>query len=154
MIDKRKYEAERLRLGIRGGWIELAAAIAWADEEIARQPHPDPVLIDISLAGHRHREEIEALLAAVPGQVNPVGVMRRCLGDLLTRLDGEPALGPEIARYLYSAAAAGDLPAEHFGHEPFALDDEFALARQGIGTLELAQARLTAFLRRHSERWA
>jgi hypothetical protein len=151
MMDKRKYEAERLRIGIRGGWIATRAAIGWADEEIARQPEADPALIEISLAGHQHRDELVALLAAVPGQADPVAVMRRCLGDLLAHLETQPALGPEVARYLYSAAATGELPEEHFGHEPFALDDGFALARQGIGTTDEAQARLIAYLRRHRE---
>jgi hypothetical protein len=151
MIDPRKFEAERLRLGVRGGWIEPRAAIDWADGQIAREDPPDPALIDIALATNQRREELVALLAAVPGHADPTAVMRRCLTDLLTRLEAEPALGPQVARYLYAAAAAGDLAVDQFGQEPLALDDEFALARQGIGTVAEAQSRLEAFLRRHGE---
>jgi hypothetical protein len=151
MMDQRKFEAERLRLGIRGGWIEPSAAISWADREIAREQDPHPALIDVALAAHQPREELVALLSAMPGQVDPAAVMRRCLGDLLVRLNAEPELGSQVARYLYAAAAAGELPPDRFGHEPFALDDEFALAQQGIGTVADAQARLAAFLRRHGE---
>jgi hypothetical protein len=76
--------------------------------------------------------------------------MRACLADLLKVVEREPTLGHQIAKWLYVAAAQGDLPKAVFGWEPLAIEDEFALAVQGVGTTEQAHARLLAFLREHA----
>jgi hypothetical protein len=149
-MNQLKYEAERLRLGIRGGWLLVRCAVAWADERIAQSPEPHPALLDISLAGTRPPNEVVSLLADVPGSADPIAVMRACLADLLRTVEREPALGRAVAQWLYVSATQGDLPEAHFGWQALAIDDEFALAAQGIGTSEAAQARLLAFLREHA----
>ena len=149
-MDQLKLEAERLRLGIRGGWIPIPDAIAWADRQIGSTSASHESLIGLSLAASRSREEVAGLLALVPGVADSVAVMRSCLADLLKTLEREPALGRQIAKWLYFAGAQGDLPEAHFGWEPLAIDDEFALAAQGVSTTERAQTRLLAFLRKHA----
>ena len=150
-----KNEAERLRLGIRGGWLKIADAVAWADRQIDQTPQPDLALVDLALAQNRTREEVVALLEAVPGSADSVAVMRCCLNDLLETVEREPRLAPDAARWLEAAANRGELPESEFGLEAFGLDDAFALAEQGTyGTLEDARDRLVAFLRQHSRREA
>ena len=148
-----KDDAERLRIGVRGGWIRIQEAVAWADNQIERTPQPHLALIDLALAHNRNREEVAGLLDMVPGSANVLLVMRRCLSDILEVVERDPTRGADAARWLDSAAHRGDLPESDFGFEPFMLNDVFALAEQGIcGTVGEALDRLMDFLREHARR--
>lgn len=150
-----KNEAERLRLGIRGGWLKIDEAVSWADRQIERTQQPPLALVDLALAHNRTREEVAALLEAIPGSADLVAVMRSSLNDLLDAVEREPRLAPDAARWLEAAAIRGELPESEFGSEAFELDDAFALAEQGsYGTVEQARDRLVAFLQEHSKREA
>ena len=144
-----KNQAERLRIGIRGGWLRIDEAIAWADAEIAREAEPHPSVLDVALAHRRTREEIASLLSTVPGSADMVAVMRWCLHDLLVALEREPGLARDAARWLH-ANAWDWLPESEFGSEPYVLADMFAVADEGYGTREEVHARLLAFLREHA----
>jgi hypothetical protein len=148
-MKHQKDEAERLRFGIRGGWLSVSDAVAWADRQITDAPAAHASLLDVALGGSRTREAMAELLSAVPGSSDRVGVMRACLADLLRTIEREPGVARETARWLEAAARQGLLPDAQFGSEPSALDDEFALADQGIGTVEDARVRLLEFLREH-----
>ncbi len=150
-----KNEAERLRLGIRGGWLKIDEAVSWADRQIERTQQPPLALVDLALAHNRTREEVAALLEAIPGSADLVAVMRSSLTDLLDAVEREPRLAPDAARWLEAAAIRGELPESEFGSEAYGLDDAFALAEQGsYGTVEQARDRLVAFLQEHSKREA
>ena len=103
-MDQLKYEAEHLRLGIRGGWLPVRDAVVWADKQIAESPEPHATLLDVSLAGNCPREEMATLLASVPGSADPVSVMRACLAHLLRMVEREPTLAREVAQWLYVSA--------------------------------------------------
>jgi hypothetical protein len=146
-----KEEAERLRIGIRGGWLTAADAVAWADNVIAEASRPDSALLQVASAVNRPREEIATLLAAMPGSADRIAVMRRCLADLLKTLEREPPLARDAARWLEAAANGGELPELAFGTEPTALDEAFGLAEAGVyDTVDSARERLMAFLRAHA----
>lgn len=154
-MDRLKNEAEHLRFGIRGGWLNVAQAVAWADDQIAQSVSPHPALLDVALARNRSREEVAALLDAVAGTADLTGVMRQCLADLLELVERQTDMARDVAKWLEMAANEGSLPASEFGGEPTELDDEFALAERGIcGTVLEAQERLLAFLRLHARREA
>ena len=150
-----KDEAERLRLGVRGGWLSVDEVVAWADRQIEQASDPHPALIDLAMAHNQNREQVAALLDAVPGSPNVVAVMRNCLSDLLEVIEREPDLAADAARWLETAASRGELPRSEFGWEPWALAEAFALARQdAYGTIEKARERLLVFLRRNARREA
>jgi hypothetical protein len=149
-VPNLKNEAERLRIGIRGGWIPVSDAIAWADRVISDTPDPAPALLDLALAANRPRHEVVDVLTRVPGASDANDVMRECLADLLAAVERQPNLARDAARWLYFTACDGGLPAGEFGHEPIALDDEFALAEQGYGSERTARERLLRFLREHA----
>jgi len=149
-LNGAKNQAERLRIGIRGGWLRIDEAIAWADAEIAREAEPHPSLLDVALAHRRTREEIASLLSTVPGSADTVAVMRWCLHDLLVALEREPGLARDAARWLEANAQRDGLPESEFGWEPYVLAELFALADEGLGFREEAHARLLAFLRQHA----
>ncbi len=152
-MDRLKNEAERLRFGIRGGWLKVDHAVAWADSQIAQSLSPDPALLEVALARNRSREEVVALLQALPGTADLTGVMRWCLADLLELVERQTDMARDVAKWLEVAAKEGFLPASEFGGEPTALDDEFALAERGVyGTVLEAQERLLSFLRMHARR--
>ena len=145
-----KQDAERLRLGIRAGWLPVSAAIAWADGLIAQSESvPEPIL-DLSLAGSRPSEEVTAILASIPGTADPIEAMRAALRDLLSMLEREPSAGRQVAQWLLNSRQNGDLPEEQFGWEPWALDDEYELAAQGLWPVKQADERLMEFLRQES----
>ena len=152
-MDRLKNEAEHLRFGVCGGWLNVAQAVAWADDQIAQSVSPHPALLDVALARNRSREEVAALLDAVPGTADLTGVMRQCLADLLELVERQTDMARDVAKWLEVAANEGFLPASEFGGEPTELDDEFALAERGVcGTVLEAQERLVAFLRLHARR--
>jgi hypothetical protein len=154
-MDQQKNEAERLRLGVRGGWVAIGDAIAWADSQIERTHQPHPAFLELALAYNGTREEVASLLEAVPGLVDRVAVMRRCLSDLLAVVERKPWLAADVATWLEASANRGELIEAEFGSEPFALADAFALAEQGTyGTVDEARARLIEFLRHNATREA
>lgn len=154
-MDWIKNQAEHLRFGIRGGWLKVEQAVAWADSQIAQSLSPHPALLEVALARNRSREEVVALLQAVPGTADSTGVMRRCLADLLELVERQTDRARDVAKWLEVAANEGFLPASEFGGEPTALDDVFALAERGVyGTVLEAQERLLSFLRMHARREA
>jgi hypothetical protein len=104
-MAQQKNEAERMRLGISGGWLRVAEAVAWADTQIAQAPDPPASLLDIALAGKRTREEVAGLLATVPGSADTIWVMRACLADLLGTVEREPTLARDAARWLAASSA-------------------------------------------------
>lgn len=150
MLKSPKDQAERLRVGIRGGWLPVSEAVKWADDQIARTATPDPPLIEVALGANKSREQMVTLLSAVPGAADMIAVMRACLADLLRVIERNPALARDAAKWLELAAHEGNLPEAAFGWDSFTLADEFALADQGIGTAQQAEARLLAFLRKHT----
>jgi len=146
-----KVEAETLRCGLLAGCATVDEAVAWADGIIAQEVMPDIAVIDVSLASRRTPVEVAALLEAVAGEADGITVRRRLMSRMLHALNQDPGRGDEIARWLYSLAARGELPEAEFGTEAYALEDTFDLARQGIhGTVEGAVAELRTYLERRS----
>jgi hypothetical protein len=96
--------------------------------------------------------DVISLLSEVPGELDPVASRRALLGRMLAALDADPGQGEAIARRLYSLARHGELSEIDFGWEPFALDDEFELARTMVyGTTDSATQRLRDYLRSYSQ---
>jgi len=146
-----KEEAERLRLGLMGGWRSVKEVVDWADSVVAGFQHPPAHFIDISLSENQRVETIAELLGAVPGIADPIAVMRRCLGDIEKWVSDDCEKAQQVARYLHSLAGTALLPEPHFGSEPYFLDDNFALARQGTyGSLEDAFSELRSWLKKHT----
>ncbi len=153
MMPNQKEEAELLRHGLLAGVRTVADAVAWADQVIAADPKPDIAVIEVAISGLRHIADVIALLRDVPGECDPIVVIRRFMADLRSALAANPARGPEVARWLYQLATSGDLPEEHFGQEAYALEDWFALASSGTyGTYADALRHLEAYLERHAWR--
>ena len=151
MDSSRKHEAERLRVGIAGGWVPIATAVAWADRIILEDPSPDSAIIDVALASKQSRSEVAALLGHIGGETDALAARKQALGDLLDWIGQDVDKGGSAARYLYQLACSGLMPEEHFGWEPYALEDAFDLARQGIhGTVNDALQEVRAYLARVS----
>jgi hypothetical protein len=149
-MTQQKHQAERLRVGIAGGWLNVSEAVEWADRQIAVSPQPHASLIEIAIGAARTRAEMATLLRDVPGASDPCTVMRVCFADLLAVLEREPALARDVAQWLECVAKEGLLPDAQFGWEATALADAFSLADQTIGTVGDAEARVVAFLRQHA----
>jgi hypothetical protein len=128
----------------------VSDAVAWADAVIAEDSAPDPTIIDLALSGNRRPHAVISLLSAVPGTFDHVDVCRRLLGTMLVQLDHKPSSAEAIARALYQFAAVGEWPDEALGSQPYALDDSFALVREGYGTWEDAVEDLRNYLRQYS----
>ena len=128
-----KAEAERLRLGLLGGWRDIAEVVTWADDVLAAETNPPPQIVDLSLGRRQPREIVIDLLHEIPGSVHSIAIMRQCLADLRQWVGNDPKRGEQAARYLYALAGSDLLPEADFGPEPFFLDDHFALAGK-VGT--------------------
>ena len=106
-MNRLKNEAEHLRFGIRGGWLNVEQAVAWADSQISQSPAPPPALLDVALARNRSRGEVVTLLAAVPGSADMTSVMRRCLADLLELVERQTDVARDVAKWLEVTASDG-----------------------------------------------
>lgn len=149
--SQRKEEAEALRLGLVAGIASVADAVAWADEVIMADPRPDSAILDVSLAAKQPAFEVAKLLGAVRGPVDLERAARLLLGRMLRLLDEEPRRGGELAVSLYRLATNGALPDDRFGIEPYFLDDEFDLVRQGIYDSDAAaREQLRRYLLTHA----
>jgi hypothetical protein len=145
--------ADVLRFAVAAGYRPVADAVAWADRIVAADSTPPAEVIDVALGGGLDRSGMAELLNAVPGESNPVDVARQVLGQLREELDRDRFTPDAIARLVYAMANLGYLPEEHFGVEPWSLDDSFALAMRGTyGTYEDATARLATYLTAHAAR--
>jgi hypothetical protein len=153
MMPNQKEEAEILRHGLLADVRTVADAVAWADGIIAADPKPDIAVMEVASSARRHTAEVVTLLRDVPGECNPVAVIRHAMVDLRTALAAEPARGLGIARWLYQLATSGELPEEDFGQEAYSLEDWFYLASSGTyGTSADALRNLDAYLERHAWR--
>jgi len=114
-MTQQKNQAERLRIGVSGGWVPVQEAIAWADREIERALQPHSALLDLASASNRHRHEVASLLDAVPGTADRLAVMRACLADLLEVVEHKPWLAADVATWIEAAAVRGELAAADFG---------------------------------------
>lgn len=148
---RHKEEAERLRIGLVGGWKSVKDIVAWADCIVESVQEPPIHFIDISLSENRRTEEVAELLGNVPGLADPIAVMRRCLGDLKHWIGNDYGRAQQAAEYLRTLAGTSSLPEGHFGPEPYFLGDNFALARQGTyGSLADAFSDLLNWLKKHA----
>lgn len=151
MLPGQKEDAETLRVALGIGFATVADVVAWADGVIEADPRPDWAILDVSLGGGRAPHEMTTLLRDVAGEADHVRVMRRILARLLRALDADPSAGERIAGRLYRLASAGELPEEHFGWDPYSLDDAFELARiPAHGTMDDALRALHAYLVEHA----
>ena len=145
--QQRKEEAEALRLGVIAGLVTVADAVAWADDVIMADARPDAAILDVSLAGKKPVFEVAKLLGEVRGPLDSERASRRLLGRMLRLLDDDPRRGNELAVALYRLARNGALPDDRFGMEPYRLDDEFELERQGMYDLDLRLSAIDALRR-------
>jgi hypothetical protein len=149
MESSHKHEAERLRIGVAGGWVPIAAAVAWADRIILEDPSPDAAIIDVALAGKQSRSEVAALLALIEGETDAIAARKQALADLLGWIGQDVEKGASAAHYLHELACSGLIPEEYFGWEPYALEDSYDLAREGIsGTVKDALEQVRGYLAR------
>src|SRR5262245_20765192 len=152
-MSSQKEQAEALRYGLLAGVRTVSDAVVWADSVIAADPTPDIAVIEVASSSRRPPNEVASLLRTVAGECDRIGVMRRVMADLRIGLAANPARGPAIAHWLYQLANSGELPEEHFGHEPYSLEDWFELARTGTyGTSVDALRNLDNYLGRHAWR--
>jgi hypothetical protein len=123
-----KEEAETLRYGLLLGFTTVSDVVAWADAVLEASESPDTAIIDLAMAGHLTAPDVAVVLRDVPGECDPVMVMRILHGVMLRALDINNDRGSEIATRIYQLAAEGELSEAEFGIEPYALEDEFYFA--------------------------
>jgi hypothetical protein len=152
MLPGQKEQAEIVRLGLITGFRDVSDAVRWADGIIAADAAPDAEIVEVALAAGRERYHVVSLLAAVPGHFDSTVVMRRLLGEFLDMLNSETARGEQIANWLYTFAARGDLPEGDFGSEAYTLDDIFEGARAGWNSSDQAISALREYLTRNGTR--
>lgn len=150
MLPGQKESAERLRIELSLGLCSIPEVVTWADEVVARDPNPDPELLELATCSRSTQEEVCVLLDSVGGEPVSVRAVGRVLGTLRASLAADPASGERIARQVYEMAQWGFLPHEVFGWEPYCLEDYFYLAACGYrGDQASAVRALDEFLARH-----
>jgi hypothetical protein len=142
MLDKK---AAYYRLGLQLGTHTVADVIAWADSEIAKLAEPPVDLIDLALMTSASRYDVFDQLGALSGTVKPLDVVETVLKDAHTLLKADPNFGPSLARGLYEfyVECGYEVPNRLLPIASF--DDAYALARNGIDTVEEVYQRLLAF---------
>jgi hypothetical protein len=155
VLPGQKESAERLRIELTLGQCSIPEVVAWADEVVARDPSPDPELLELATCSLRTQQEVCVLLGSVSGEPASIRAAGLVLGSLRDVLAVDPASGERIARQVYEMAQWGFLPHETFGWEPWSLEDHFYLAACGYcGDQASAVRALDEFLARHEARSA
>jgi hypothetical protein len=151
MEPRYRARADVLRLGIVAGYRSIAEAVKWADDIIATDPAPPAAIIDVALGGRQDRSGMTELLTAVPGESDPVDAARELLAQLLDELHGDRFTPDAVAKLVYNLVVLGHLPEDPFGLEPWSLEEDFALVRDGIyGSYDDATVRLERYLTIHA----
>jgi len=91
-----KDEAEDLALAIRVGLESVAAAVAWADAQLAACDQPPHALIEISLAAESSWRDVVQLLRTVPGFSDEPSAVHRLMARLTEALDQRHAEADRI----------------------------------------------------------
>jgi hypothetical protein len=136
-----------LRIGLAAGYRLVDDVVRWADEVLALDPGAPAVLSEISLAGQQDPSTAAELLAAIPGKADVIQAARLVLAQLRDDLRTGRYPPESIAKLVCNLAAAGYLPEDPFGLEPWSLEDSFDLAKAGIyGSYQDATTRLDQYL--------
>jgi hypothetical protein len=139
----RREEAARLRLGLQLGLTSVSDIVKWADAQIVSIVEPEIQLLDLSLMKNANPNDVMGKLGELANPILPLDVIDTVLADAHEALLDDPAFGRSLARNLYYFWVENGYPDE-FG-ECAAFDDEYALADQGIGTVDGALGRLMEF---------
>lgn len=145
-----KTEAEALRLALLSGLATPEDVIAWADRTITAEATPHIGIIDLALAVNDNAARLAFRLSEIPGEPASRAAIQLLLKVLIERLD-RGADPRDVAEYLYRLARTTEWPEEHFGSEPYWLDDLFQpeAAYSGIYYQE-ALATLREYLTKHT----
>ena len=82
-----REEAEHFRVALAMGLLDRGEVVAWADRIIMDLDNPPGKIIEVSLAGARPADELERLLADIPGPADVALAAHAVLGILRERLE-------------------------------------------------------------------
>lgn len=104
-MANQRTEAEALAICIEHGLTEIASAIRWADEQIAKLAEPHPALIDISLSRRANNLDVAHLLRETDGEIDWQEVSRRLVRTAADRLRGDNSYAIPVANMLHFLSA-------------------------------------------------
>ena len=136
-------EAARLQLSLRLGVTSVSSIVKWADSQIVSIEEPAIPLFDLSLMKDANPIDVMDKLGELADPVSALDVADTVLADAHAALLEDTAFGRSLAKSLYFFWAESGYPDEL--SECAAFDDEYALADQGIGSVEDALSHLLEF---------
>ena len=149
-VGNEARHAAYLRLALQLGVKSVPDVVQWADSRIKSAEQPDEPLLDLSLMSDSHPLDVIGEPGKVSGPVTPLDVFGAVLADAHAALLDDPSFGRPLAKNLYHFYVEKDYPGGF--DECCALDDDYALSDQGIGTEEDAYRRVLEYTRRYVDR--
>jgi hypothetical protein len=104
-----KNEAEFRRVALNLGLYTVAEVIAWCDEIIMAQDHPDIAIIEASLYGSDGCWAVSSVLMGVEGKIDKPAITRRFLHWFLEIITCDRSKAEDVAKHLV------DLEYEDYG---------------------------------------
>jgi hypothetical protein len=149
----RKDMAEFFRLCLLTGLCETATIAQWADSVVATDASPHIAFIELCISASQSASAVVTLLGDVPGPTTPGLPVQMLLGHA-SRLVAERAFAPEqLLLRLYAISNHENFP-DRICDRLVGLEDDYALARDGVyGTLAEV-GRDTASLLKEYEQYA
>lgn len=128
-----KIQAEILRNCLELGLVSSSEVISWADSLVEQSFQPDIALIEVSMAGNLHSNDVADLLRNVPGETNPNRIYQGIFSHMRATLIDKPESETRIVRALFQLATAGEAPDKAAESEMFWFYDALDLAKAGYG---------------------
>jgi hypothetical protein len=134
-----RTEAEVLALAIEIGALSVTDAVAWADNVIEREEHPDGSICEVAMSARKYEPDVVAALRKVPGKLDDGEVRRRLIHVLADGLEHHRRRADQIARSLYQLALTNQVDSERLRN----------IAWWAWDGLDLADARMVEQTREH-----
>lgn len=151
-MNESAQDAEVMRLRLLAGLVSVADVVKWVDCLIAQRDRPDEGLINLSLSGNAHPQDVLSLLSPLTDGADRHAAIRTLLGEMFQVVNHERQRARGLAEALYQLAIENNYEFPKDLQFINGIDDEFCLATSGIyKTLDQEIDDFTETLRGFSE---
>ena len=142
-------QAFELKMGIEAGVVTSSEVISWADETLSKHDYDDD-LANISMASEASPKDLIILIGQVVDQRDEIQAMRNVMGRIYKVLKQQPERAHSFTRFLERFWIEQDYDVPKDMDFICGVDDEFALAQQGIyGNVKKATKTLISNLSKY-----
>lgn len=150
-MTNQRNEAEALAIKLQIGLATVADAVVWADQQIAKEDIPHPLLLDVSMASKHNFADVAAMLRKLPGEANMPIVLRDVFESIKHALQSESQAVEIGTEAIATLVARSILPEGSFASAVFWFDCEMDLLATGYSSHDTQEQVVSEGLRHMEE---